>query len=264
MATFLRSLAGLSLLLVAGLLGCRVVFLFGGKISSIQVTPANPSIRVGERQQFVAIVTFRDGTFRQVATEAALWSSSNPAVATISSTGLARGVGVGTATITATIDAVSGSTTLTVTLTTPAVVAVEGGPGKLFFTLAANSQRFGYVANALDETISVYRLDGVSATMQLNGSFSVEPGKGPVWMAVHPSGKFLYVLNHLSKDISAFVIDPSSGQLMAVPGSPFSSDGSPWDISVDANGGCVYVTNFASEELSIYSVEPATGVLNAR
>lgn len=59
-----------------------------------------------------------------------LWSSSDPAVASIGSTGLAGGLQGGTTTITATSGAVSGSTTLTVGDTTiPLVGIVNDGPG---------------------------------------------------------------------------------------------------------------------------------------
>ncbi len=58
--------------LAAGLLGCNGVFLFGQKVSSIQVTPANPTIQVGNTVQFSAIVTFRDATL-EFASQAVIW-----------------------------------------------------------------------------------------------------------------------------------------------------------------------------------------------
>ena len=84
---------------------------------SIVVTPVNPSISVGQTQQFTATGTYSDASTQDL-TKTAHWSSSSSGVATInngvSGGGLASGQGVGTATMTATFQGVSGSTTLTV------------------------------------------------------------------------------------------------------------------------------------------------------
>ena len=258
----LRHVALLSISLTVGLLGCNLVFLIDGTISSVQVTPANPSIRVGETLQFTAIVMFRDGGFNQILTDGAHWSTSNPAVATISRTGLVTGVGVGRAGITATVGSISGSTTLTVALTTPAVRSVEGGPGKLLFTLTESSNRLGYVANAMEDTINSYRVDVATRKLEPIETYSVEPARGPFWMAVHPSGKFLYLVNQVSNNVSAFRVDASSGRLKSVTGSPFETGSGPWDLSVDATGKYVYVTALGSEEIFVYSVDQATGALS--
>ena len=82
-------------------------------LSSITVTPANPSIRKGTTQQFTATGNYSDGSRRNL-TNLVTWRSSNTSVATISSTGLATAVGVGTSIIQATSGTVTGSTALTV------------------------------------------------------------------------------------------------------------------------------------------------------
>jgi len=85
-----------------------------GTISSVAVTPTNPSIAAGSTQQFTATATYSNGTTANV-TDSATWSSSNTSVATINSSGLATGVLAGTTTIQATDQGQAGSTTLTVT-----------------------------------------------------------------------------------------------------------------------------------------------------
>ncbi len=86
-------------------------------LTSIAITPANPSVAAGQTQQFTATGTYSDGSTQNLTTTAT-WSSSSTAVATISNTsgaqGLATSLTKGTATITATSGSVSGSTTLTV------------------------------------------------------------------------------------------------------------------------------------------------------
>ncbi|MBA3947942.1 MAG: Ig-like domain-containing protein, partial [Herpetosiphonaceae bacterium] len=86
-------------------------------LTSITVTPANPSIVKGTTQQFTATGTFSDGSTQDL-TGSVQWSSSSIGVATISSSGLATAVNTGSTTITATSGSVSGSTTLEVTAAT--------------------------------------------------------------------------------------------------------------------------------------------------
>jgi trimeric autotransporter adhesin len=83
-------------------------------LSSISVTPVNPSIVLGTTQQFAAIGTFSDTTTQNI-TSSVTWNSSNATIATISSNGLATTVAAGSTTISATSGGISGSTTLTVT-----------------------------------------------------------------------------------------------------------------------------------------------------
>ncbi len=85
-------------------------------LTSITVTPVNPSNYVGQTQQFTAMgtYTYNGSTFTEDMTSFATWSSTNTVVATIAAGGLATSVSAGATTITATYGGVSGSTTLTV------------------------------------------------------------------------------------------------------------------------------------------------------
>ena len=82
-------------------------------LTSIAVTPANPTVRVGSTQQFTATGTYSDGS-TNVITSSVTWNSSSTQIATINSSGLATGVASGSTTITATSGTASGNTTLTV------------------------------------------------------------------------------------------------------------------------------------------------------
>jgi Domain of unknown function (DUF4082)/Bacterial Ig-like domain (group 2)/Putative Ig domain len=82
-------------------------------LSSIAVTPANPSINTGATQQFTATGTYSNGSTQNL-TSQVTWTSSSTSVATISSGGLASGVSAGTTTITAAMSGVSSAATLTV------------------------------------------------------------------------------------------------------------------------------------------------------
>ncbi|HEY6874519.1 MAG TPA: Ig-like domain-containing protein [Geobacteraceae bacterium] len=126
MKTIPRLLFGLlgTLLLLASLAGCS-----GDSasvtLSRIDVTPADPSIASGTSVMFTAIAVFSDNSKKDV-TSTVTWTSSSQAVATISSAGLATGVGGGTSTISATLSGVTGSTTLTVS--SAALLAISVTP----------------------------------------------------------------------------------------------------------------------------------------
>ena len=88
---------------------------FCAELVSIAVTPANPTIALGEKQQFNATGTYSDGSTRDITTTVT-WTSSNTSVATIDATGLASSVAEGTTNITATLNGItSPAQTLTVT-----------------------------------------------------------------------------------------------------------------------------------------------------
>jgi trimeric autotransporter adhesin len=80
---------------------------------SIAVTPVSSSMAVSTTKQFTASGTFSDSSIQDV-TAVVVWTSANPAAATINAQGLASSVATGSTTITATYGAVSGSTGLTV------------------------------------------------------------------------------------------------------------------------------------------------------
>src|ERR1700757_4901360 len=285
----------LLLVLTCGLAGC------GNNSSStpppptlkaLQVSPANPSIALGTNQQFTATGTFSDGSTKDM-TASAAWSSSNPAVATISNSGLATSLTIGRVQITATSGSIRGSTTL--------IAVVSESTGVPRFAYVANSvdgtvsaytvnpttgqlrnngyafagklpqavvvdprDKFAYVTNSGDNTISAFLINSS------NGALTAVPGSafptgsnGAVSMTVDPSGAFAYVANSGSNNVSAFSIDPNTGALTAIAGSPFPAGAGPQSIVTDSFGKFVYVTNFPANNVSAYTIDAATGALTA-
>lgn len=80
--------------------------------SSVTLSPSTATVGVGRTVQFTATAT--DSTGNTYPNATAVWKSSNPAVASISATGLATGVSAGTATITGSAFGGTGSATVTV------------------------------------------------------------------------------------------------------------------------------------------------------
>ncbi len=106
-------------------------------LTSIAVTPANPSITKGATEQFTATGTYSDASTANI-TSQVTWASGTTTAATITSGGLASGVGVGSSTITATLGSVSGNTKLTVTAPTLTSIAVT--PANPSITKGATEQ----------------------------------------------------------------------------------------------------------------------------
>ncbi len=100
-------------MIVVSLCSCNGFFV-DPTISVITVTPATPSLLVGQTQQFVAVATYSDGS--QATLSAANWTTSNAAVLLINSSGLATAVASGSATVTATSGTGTGTTTVTITV----------------------------------------------------------------------------------------------------------------------------------------------------
>src|SRR5262245_31171696 len=82
------------------------------EVAVVAVANKTPSIKVGDTAQLSAAVTDRD---RKPLTDRTVeWKTSDPKVATVSSTGVVSAVGEGTATITATVEGKTSSTQITV------------------------------------------------------------------------------------------------------------------------------------------------------
>lgn len=103
-------------------------------LTTLSVALSSPSIPSG--QQATATVSGRDQSGNAIAASPVVWSSSQPTVAAISTTGTLSGSLVGQSTITAAVGGVQGSATVTVTpgsaarleLTRAAVVAMNTAP----------------------------------------------------------------------------------------------------------------------------------------
>ena len=101
-------------------------------LSSLAVSPVNPTVGVGGIQNFVATGTYSDGSTANL-TSSAAWSSSANAVLTIQSTGqsnpgVATGVTAGSATVTASVGSVSGATQVTVKVNLPPLTSISVTP----------------------------------------------------------------------------------------------------------------------------------------
>jgi uncharacterized protein YjdB len=101
----------------SGITGTTTLTVGSGTLTSIAITPANPSVTLGSTQQFTATGSFNDGTTQDI-TITTHWSSSSASVATIANAptfaGLATTNGIGNTSIGGNSGGVTASTTMTV------------------------------------------------------------------------------------------------------------------------------------------------------
>jgi uncharacterized protein YjdB len=132
----------LSLALAAS---CRGFFV-NPTVSSITVGPSNVHIPVGSTQQMAATATYSDNSTGDVTSKSGItWQSSDDTMATVTNTGVVKGVAAGTPTITAQLGTVSGQTTVNITLTnvtgivvTPTTSNIKSNGGTATFQAMAN------------------------------------------------------------------------------------------------------------------------------
>ena len=113
-------------------------------LRSVSITPSNTSIAVNATEQLTAMGDYSDGSTANLTTSVT-WDSSNTAVATVSSAGLATGVGAGTTTIKATADGFTDMVTLAVTAAPLTVTSIAASPATASITSGATQQ---FTANA--------------------------------------------------------------------------------------------------------------------
>jgi autotransporter passenger strand-loop-strand repeat protein len=98
-------------------------------LTSISVTPATPTVALGNSFAFTATGTYSDNS-THVLTTGVTWASSNTSVATINASGNAAALAAGMTTITASVGSVSGNTTLIVAAApAPTVTGVSPSSG---------------------------------------------------------------------------------------------------------------------------------------
>jgi uncharacterized protein YjdB len=131
--------AGTSVITAAfeGKTGSATLTVLPARLVSLAVAPVNPSINIGNTQQFVALGTFSDNTTRDISAVSTFSSASTNVASVVASTGLALGKAQGTSVISASSGGLTGNATLTVL---PATLVSLG------LTPAANSLAVGATA----------------------------------------------------------------------------------------------------------------------
>jgi uncharacterized protein YjdB len=236
-----------------GVKGSTTVTVTAATLSSIAITPPDPSIAKGTTVQLTAAGFFSDGSTEDLTTQVS-WTSAADSIAQVSDVagtkGLVTGTGVGGATIFATLEGVSGSTVVTVTAAVLTSIAVA--PANQTISQGTNLQlkAIGTFSDGTlqditssaswissDSTVATVGSSGdnpglvrgisfgsaaIAATQdQVSGSTVVTVLSSPPTPTPGASAR----LNVTNDTVSVFSIG-SEGVLTAVPGLPFANPGS--------------------------------------
>lgn len=146
-------------------------------VAQVVVSPTIDSIAVGTQTQLT--VTLRDAGGTVLTGRTVSWSSSNPSVTTVSSTGVVRALAPGTATVSATSEGRIGGATIValarlagqVTLTPSASTVIVGD------TVQLRVQVTDSLGNLLDRPVTFASENGAVATVSVDGVVSgIAPG----------------------------------------------------------------------------------------
>jgi uncharacterized protein YjdB len=216
--------------------GSTVLNISAATLTSIAVTPVNPSIVKGATLQFTATGTFSD-TSTQDITTSVTWVSATTGVATISSAGLAKGVGVGSSTIQATSGGVSGSTVLNIsaaTLTsiavTPANPSISAGATQQFtatgtFSDASTQNITGSVTwTSLKTAVATISGSGLASGVSA-GSSTIQAASGSV------TGTTTLTVNAIAPTLSSIAVTPTNPSIPNGATQQFTATGTYSDAS---------------------------------
>ena len=116
-------------------------------VASVVVSPTSAKLQVGGTQRFTVTARASDGS--SVSGASITWTSSNTAVVSVNTQGLATAVGVGTATIRAVADGVT-SAPVTVTVAAPPVASVAINPSSPQQMTVGATRMFAVTAHTVD------------------------------------------------------------------------------------------------------------------
>jgi uncharacterized protein YjdB len=241
--------------------GSTILTVTGPTLSSIALTPANPSVAKGLTDQFTATGTYSDNSTQNI-TSSVTWVSLTPGVATISSGGLAKGVGAGSSTIQATMGSVTGSTVLTVTAAMLTSVAVT--PANPAIAIAATQQftATGTYSDASTQVItnsvtwsssktSVATMSGSGlATGVAAGSSTIQATSGAV------SGSTTLTVNAAAPTLTSIAVTPANPSIQSGTTQQFTATGTYSDNSTK---NITTTVNWTSLSTSIATISNTAG-----
>jgi len=207
-----------------GFSASSLVTVHAATLSSIAVTPANASIRVGQTLQYTAMAVFSDGSQRDI-TSTAIWTSSNPMAADVSNLfprGQAKGIAAGSTNIIASYMGFTGQTGLMVRSATLTRIGVSPANAGLVPGQAQPYVATAFYEDGSSEVVTNLTIWSSSNTMVANISNGGAQPRG-VALAMAPgttmiTGSYMgfmdtVTLNVSMSKISALSVSPLSSTL---------------------------------------------------
>jgi hypothetical protein len=162
---------------VDGKTGSATLTVVNLPVATVVVTPASPTVAVLATLQLSAALS--DSTGTALSGRTVTWSSSNTAVATVSTSGLVSGIAIGSATVTASAEGKSATAVVTVVPNTAItftvsgrVVEAAGTPGISGARVSAQDANAAIVATTTADANGNWSLAGLAAGSVLQFSVS--------------------------------------------------------------------------------------------
>lgn len=263
MRKFLRSIP---LIFLAALVACggtsSTTTTGGGqpRLKSIQVTAANLSLVTGTTEQFTATGTYSSGGPQDL-TSSATWSSSNSAVATISSGGSVTAKAQGSTTITATSGTVSGSATLTVTATLVSIAVTPVNPSIAPGTTEAFKATGTYSdSSTQDITDTVTWSSSAAGVATISNGVSTQ---GVATAVAHGSSTITATLGTISNSttltvtngvLQSIVVTPANSTVALGTVRQFTATGTYLDGSTTTTQDITDIVTWSSSSVSVASI----------
>ncbi len=212
-------------------------------LSNITITPPNPSVNSGGSVQLKATGTFSDGSTQDM-TSSLTYSSSKPAVATVSSSGLLHGLAPGSATVTASLGSVSSSFGVTVTAATLQTITIGTGTITVSAGISAQLSAIGSFSDGSTQDVSATvawsssatAVAGVDATGKVTGlavgsatiTATLGTVSGTTSVTVTPATIVSISINPISVTIAA-------GQSQSFTATATLTDGTSLDVTASVH-----------------------------
>jgi len=162
---------------VDGKTGTATVTVIALPVFAVAVAPPTATVAVGGTYPLAATLTDSAGAI--LAGRTVQWTSSNAAVATVSTSGVVTGVAIGSSTITATAEGKSGASFITVTpnsaltfTVTGRIVEAAGSPGVSGARVTAQDSNATIVATTTTDANGNWSLAGIAAGSVLQFAMS--------------------------------------------------------------------------------------------
>ncbi len=235
----------------------------GAILTSVEVTPTNPTIARGTSAQLTATGTYSDDSTKDVTAEAT-WASSDPTTAKVSDGGLVTGLAPGSATASAVVFGITGTTSVTVTPATLVSIAVTPtSPAIAAGTTAQFAATGTYSDNTTQDItgqVTWASSDGTKATISATG-LATGVVAGPTTISATTSGKTgLTVLTVTPAILVSIAVTPANPALPVGLTRQFTATGTYSDNTTQDLTGQVTWASSDTTKATMSSAGLATGV----
>jgi trimeric autotransporter adhesin len=244
----------------SGLTGSAILTV-DSSLKSISVTPAAPTLQVGASQQFTATANYSDGSTKDV-TSSSVWASSNVAIITFSTYGLATRVAPGAATLSATFQGLSGSVSVAGGSALKSIAITPVNPS----ILLDSYQQFTATANYADG--SSYDVTPDSKWVSSAQNIAFDPNVGMVFarsvgttsISATYSGMSGSTILTVTPTLKSILVAPATASILTGQTQQFTATGTYSDGSMKDVSGVAVWSSYPDPVASVTSTGLTTGL----